>query len=379
MSTKATTSTLGRPRILDETKRREICAQVAAGESLPGAARYVGCSVRTIRRERERNEPFDQELREAESAARMEPVKAMRQAMHAHWRAAAWMLERTQPEVYGRNQKSGMGRRELQALSRDILDIIRQEVLDPLVYDQLEKRIRAAINYAMRHAWDRNRTGEKLAVAMKYFERRDERKGNPFDRPWYGAGDDWDSAAADAGDYQTQGAGIPFSGGGGSITSMSTSRSTREAADGEHDSVSYQEPGYADDMRECAKQRVRIAKGGTLSAEDEEAIERESRAVLQEQSPAAAPEVDSTERIPTQADAEFQAKLRARLTKLLADRAQEIAQGWANAERNADPPPESAATFGAKTAVPEGGTERSQAGAEGRERNVESADQQRAA
>jgi hypothetical protein len=103
----------------------------------------------------------------------MEPVKAMRQAMHTHWRAAAWMLERTQPQRYGRNQKNSMGKRELRALANDLVNIVREEVFDPFVSERIEKRVQATVNYAMRHAWDQRRTGNKLRQAMEFFENKD--------------------------------------------------------------------------------------------------------------------------------------------------------------------------------------------------------------
>ncbi|MDZ4658827.1 MAG: hypothetical protein SH868_14725 [Bythopirellula sp.] len=93
---------VGRPRVLDEGKRREIVALVATGYGLPGAAKYVGCTVKTIRREASRDQEFSQQLREAEMKAKMKPLRAIRYKAHTHWRAAAWLLERTEPERFGK-------------------------------------------------------------------------------------------------------------------------------------------------------------------------------------------------------------------------------------------------------------------------------------
>jgi hypothetical protein len=41
----------GRHRVLDDVKRSEICALVAAGRSLRSVASYVGCDRASIRRE----------------------------------------------------------------------------------------------------------------------------------------------------------------------------------------------------------------------------------------------------------------------------------------------------------------------------------------
>src|SRR3972149_3390604 len=91
-----------RPRALDELKRREICALVSAGCGIAEAARYVGCNPVTIRREAPRNAEFHEPLRNADLRAELSPLQALRQAAHTHWRAAAWFLERTQPDRFGR-------------------------------------------------------------------------------------------------------------------------------------------------------------------------------------------------------------------------------------------------------------------------------------
>jgi hypothetical protein len=90
----------GRPRALDDAKRREVCALISTGCGIDGAARYVGCSPITIRREALRNPEFHEQLREAELSAQMAPLQAMRNAASTHWRAAAWFLERTQPLTF---------------------------------------------------------------------------------------------------------------------------------------------------------------------------------------------------------------------------------------------------------------------------------------
>lgn len=162
----------GRPRTLDEAKRREVSAFVAAGASLRQAAEYVGCSVDTIKREQKRNEEFDQEMRRANARAQLAPLQAMRQAVQSHWRAAAWMLERSDPQHFGR-QKEQFGAKELRALRRDLIDIFAEEIERPTVRDRVVRRVKAAIDYAMRHAWDRQRHGNKLREAIKYFEQRE--------------------------------------------------------------------------------------------------------------------------------------------------------------------------------------------------------------
>ena len=57
----------GRPPVLDEVKKGEICAIVAVGCSRATAARYVGCHPDTIRNTAQRDEEFAQALERAES------------------------------------------------------------------------------------------------------------------------------------------------------------------------------------------------------------------------------------------------------------------------------------------------------------------------
>src|SRR5262245_29482786 len=91
----------GRPRALDDVKRREVCALISAGCTFEAAARSIGCNAVTIRREAAGNREFKGELRRAELAAQSLPLQAMRKAAGTHWRAAAWLLERTQPQTFG--------------------------------------------------------------------------------------------------------------------------------------------------------------------------------------------------------------------------------------------------------------------------------------
>ncbi len=92
----------GRERILDEGKLREVCALLSAGCSLQAAAHYVQCAPNTIRREAARNPDFGRRFREARLQAQLSPLQAMRTAAASHWRAAAWMLERGDPDHFAR-------------------------------------------------------------------------------------------------------------------------------------------------------------------------------------------------------------------------------------------------------------------------------------
>jgi hypothetical protein len=93
---------LGRPRALDEIKKREVCALLAAGGTMRFAGDYVGCSVKTIRNEADRDPEFGRDIHEAQLSAQLEPLRALRRKATTHWRAAAWLLERSRPEHFAR-------------------------------------------------------------------------------------------------------------------------------------------------------------------------------------------------------------------------------------------------------------------------------------
>ncbi len=177
----------GRPRALNETKRREICALVSAGAGIKRAAQYVGCSYSTICREASRDENFREQLRQAKATTQLAPLQAMRQAVQTNWRAAAWMLERSDPDQFGRQHRNTLGAKELRALARDLMAIFDDVVENPILREQVTHRVDATINYAMRHAWDKRRSGNTLRQAMDYFTQK-ETPCDPWDAPDFNLG-----------------------------------------------------------------------------------------------------------------------------------------------------------------------------------------------
>ena len=182
-------STTGRPRALDEFKQREICALISAGCSFREAARYVRCDRTTIQREARRNPHFRRQLDEAAVAAELCPLKAMQQAVGSHWRAAAWMLERTRPERYGRRDPRVFRPRQARKLLQDLVDMVDAEIRDPIVNGRVKHRLRDAIEEAVPGAIARSATTNDLREAINFFDKRDvssketARATSPADRP----------------------------------------------------------------------------------------------------------------------------------------------------------------------------------------------------
>jgi IS30 family transposase len=90
--------------MLDAAKRERIIALVANGSSRRIAARLVGCSPSTITRTAARDAVFADALARAEEAVEVDSLRAIRRAAQTdrYWRAAAWLLERRNPEDYAR-------------------------------------------------------------------------------------------------------------------------------------------------------------------------------------------------------------------------------------------------------------------------------------
>lgn len=164
----------GRPRALDDAKRREICALVAGGCGLREAAKYVGCAINTIRREADRIPAFHDQLRRSEMYAQLSPLKAMQHAVGTHWRAAAWMLERAFPDRFARPEPGAFGARHARQLLSESLQVISSEISDPIKYERIEKRIRGTFEYYIRSACDRRRNTSNLRRAMQFFEEKNQ-------------------------------------------------------------------------------------------------------------------------------------------------------------------------------------------------------------
>jgi Helix-turn-helix domain len=131
----------GRPRKLDEISQREICALLSAGCGINEAAKYVGCAASTISREATRNPAFDVALRQAYLAAELAPLNAMRRAAANHWRAAAWLLERTNPQRFAKQNPKLLKPEQLEYIIRMFADIFDDEVADPEARERFQQRI----------------------------------------------------------------------------------------------------------------------------------------------------------------------------------------------------------------------------------------------
>lgn len=124
----------GRPRALDDAKRREVCALVSAGCGLELAARHVGCNSSTVRREARRNPDFRKQLRLARRECELAPLQAMHKACKRHWRAAAWLLERTRAERFAKIAPQTITLDQFKEYNHQIHCLIRREMTNDFVW-----------------------------------------------------------------------------------------------------------------------------------------------------------------------------------------------------------------------------------------------------
>jgi hypothetical protein len=131
---------LGRPREFKFKMREELVNYVACGESVEKAAKIVGVSLRTVQREAKNNEHFHHDLELAKQSAPSDLKHQMQEAARTHWRAAAWLLERQDPEQYGKRPANSCS----PAMLRDACDFLIEKALEatpPELHEAVYRRM----------------------------------------------------------------------------------------------------------------------------------------------------------------------------------------------------------------------------------------------
>jgi hypothetical protein len=102
------------------------------------------------RRRLDRHPAPDENLapeRRAKPSPQVDPLELMESAARIHWRAAAWLLERTRPEEYGRKSASAAPRRQVEAALLHVLEAALEGTL-PEQRDAVDGRVFAACQRA---------------------------------------------------------------------------------------------------------------------------------------------------------------------------------------------------------------------------------------
>ena len=160
---------------LDQSDLHLLCTLVSRGCTVQEAARWVGCKLAEIRHQRDTNDAFRRQLAQAKMKAKLAPLRAMQRAMKKDWRAAAWFLERTQPEKFARRNHRAFTQKQVNALIKDITSIVGEESVSKVKIDRTSSRVEAAIRYAFHAHNDMNRTAAELDNAMHHHDMKSPR------------------------------------------------------------------------------------------------------------------------------------------------------------------------------------------------------------
>jgi hypothetical protein len=116
------TSGPGRPREFKYKMRQELIKHIAGGATIEEAALIVGVSIRTVQREAKHNEHFHHDLELARYQAPVDPELILRRAARCQWRAAAWLLERKDPDLYARRPASSCAPHTVRDVARFLIE-----------------------------------------------------------------------------------------------------------------------------------------------------------------------------------------------------------------------------------------------------------------
>ena len=121
--------------MLTEAQRHELVALLAAGHSRRAAARLVGCARSTIYRVEARDPKFAERVARAEgpgeSPQKKQDPRKIFPTLHqpANWRAAAWVLERLNPEDFGPPRNASNFDLLVEAdIFRSFVELVRDEI-----------------------------------------------------------------------------------------------------------------------------------------------------------------------------------------------------------------------------------------------------------
>jgi hypothetical protein len=151
----------GRPREFSHQRRRELIDHIYQGATLEEAARIVSVSLRTVQREAKHNEFFHHDLHLALHAAPADPEKLVRRAARTHWRAAAWLLERTHPDRFAKRPPNSCSPATLMDISNWLIETAL-EATPPdhraAVYDRMRAVADKAVELVMPDQHDARRS-----------------------------------------------------------------------------------------------------------------------------------------------------------------------------------------------------------------------------
>lgn len=143
--------THGSSRVMTPERCTKFCELISESHTIEEAAEAIGVSIRTIQRERKRDEDFDHEVRLALQKT-PDPLKLMEQAARTHWRAAAWLLERRNPEEYARKPVNATSPKQVAAALRFVQEAALEAVPQEF-HEALYQHVQAAMEQAFHNCF----------------------------------------------------------------------------------------------------------------------------------------------------------------------------------------------------------------------------------
>src|SRR5262245_59099301 len=143
--------THGSSRIMTPARRAKFCELLAESHTLEEASEAIGVSIRTVQRQRKRDEDFDHEVLLALQKT-PDPLKLMEQAARKHWRAAAWLLERQNPEQYARKPVNTTSAKKVATALRFVQEMAL-EAVPAEFHAVLYQHVQAALEESFRHCF----------------------------------------------------------------------------------------------------------------------------------------------------------------------------------------------------------------------------------
>ena len=119
-----------------------LCGLVGVGLSRVRAARHVGISRSTFYRLLKREPEFASRLRQSEMQGEVLPLRQIINHGKTNWRAAAWVLERTMPDLYGRRAPFTVTHGDLMAILLAQAKLYLSDLAQTEYFDKVAERLR---------------------------------------------------------------------------------------------------------------------------------------------------------------------------------------------------------------------------------------------
>lgn len=96
---------MGRPSKRTPEREAKLLEAIRAGNYMETAAHYAGIGVSTLHEWRDKYADFAEAIEKARAEAETRNVVLIQSAAKTNWQAAAWWLERSFPDKYGRRTR----------------------------------------------------------------------------------------------------------------------------------------------------------------------------------------------------------------------------------------------------------------------------------